>query len=80
MRGCPRARQSLLAQRPDAATPVADLARERDGAHVPIRGGSGDDELVAWRVDGGWAQTVVPVKGDTDGWLTYVALKMLPAS
>ena len=43
----PRARQSLLAQGPDATPAVTDLARERDRADALVRVGTSDDELVA---------------------------------
>ena len=51
MRGRPRAREPFLAKCPDATTPVTDLARERDGADVPIRVWSSVDELVVRRDD-----------------------------
>ena len=66
MRRRPRAREPLLTQRPDAATVVADLARECDDANVPVRIGTSIDEHVAQLEDGGWTQAVMPVKGDTD--------------
>jgi hypothetical protein len=68
MRRRPGAGQSLLAQRPDAATLVADLAREGDVMDTRIRIGTiFQYELVAWRDDRGWVQDRGAGEGRQDG-------------
>ena len=62
----PLARQSFLPKGPDAATSVANLTRERDGAYVPVRVRRGVDEVVAWREDESGTQASVALSGRHD--------------